>query len=157
MEVTMTTAREIMDRADAALDNRDAAALVAVYADDAVITTPDQGDIVGASAVRAYVDEFLAAFPDMRYEYGQRLESGNIAIDEGFLVGTHTGPLTLATGEIQEPTGRAIRLRSCDVAEVSGDKIVRHRFYFDQMDFLSQLDLLPAQQEAAKSMRDDTV
>ena len=146
-----------MDRADAALDNRDLAGLVSFYADDAVVTTPDQGDLVGASAVRAYLDEFLTAFPDVRYEYGHRLESGNVAIDEGFIVGTHTGPLTLATGEIQEPTGRRIRVRTCDVAEVSGDRIVRHRFYFDQMDFLSQLDLLPVQQDAAQSMRDDTV
>jgi hypothetical protein len=34
-------------------------------------------------------------------------------------------------------------MRSCDVAEVEGGLITSHRFYFDQMDFLGQLGLLP--------------
>ena len=153
----MGTTREIMDRADAAIEARDMEALASFYADDAVITTPDQGELIGGVALRTYLDEFLRAFPDVRYEYVQRLESGHFAVDEGLLIGTHTGPIISPTGETVEPTGASIRLRSCDVAEIENGLIIRHRFYFDQMEFLGQLGLVPAQQEAQKSMRDDTV
>lgn len=44
-------------------------------------------------------------------------------------------------------TGRRQRLRSCDVARVRAGRILRHDFYFDQMDFLGQLGLLPEQQQ----------
>jgi hypothetical protein len=40
-------------------------------------------------------------------------------------------------------TGKQIRVRDCDVATVTGGLLTRHRFYFDQMEFLGQLGLLP--------------
>ena len=66
-----------------------------------------------------------------------------MAIDEGIIVGTHTGPLNLPTGESLPPSGREVRVRSCDVARVENGEITSHHFYFDQMEFLGQLGLLP--------------
>jgi predicted ester cyclase len=40
-------------------------------------------------------------------------------------------------------TGKAVRVRICDIATVQNRVITNHRFYFDQMDFLGQLGLLP--------------
>jgi hypothetical protein len=34
-------------------------------------------------------------------------------------------------------------VRSCDIARVEGGLITTHHFYFDQMEFLGQLGLLP--------------
>jgi ketosteroid isomerase-like protein len=66
-----------------------------------------------------------------------------VAIDEGFVVGTNTGPLALPTGRTLPPTGRQVRVRSCDVATVEDGLITSHRAYFDQLELLGQLGLLP--------------
>jgi ketosteroid isomerase-like protein len=66
-----------------------------------------------------------------------------VAIDEGYVVGTNTAPLPMPSGESVSATGKQIRVRSCDVVTVEGGMVTSHRFYFDQMEFLSQLGLLP--------------
>jgi hypothetical protein len=73
----------------------------------------------------------------------QKHDAGNVAIDEGYLVGTHTGPLPTPSGETIPATGKQINVRSCDVATVEAGVVTQHRFYFDQMEFLGQLGLLP--------------
>ncbi|MCW2615782.1 MAG: SnoaL-like polyketide cyclase [Frankiales bacterium] len=83
---------------------------------------------------------FKQAFPDAPYEPVSQLESGDVAVDEGYLAGTHTGVLSTPEGDVA-PTGRSLRLRSCDVLTVKGGKAVSHRFYFDQLDLVTQLGL----------------
>lgn len=139
----MADAREVLDRLTAAMEAKDLDALAACYAPDARAITPDAGEIVGAEAIRDYLGEFWKAFPDVRYEHIRKHGMGAIAIDEGYVVGTHNGPLTQPNGETVSPTGRVVRVRSCDVAEVQGDKITTHRMYFDQLDFLAQLGMVP--------------
>ncbi|TQJ58089.1 SnoaL-like polyketide cyclase [Arthrobacter sp. SLBN-83] len=61
----------------------------------------------------------------------------------GFVAGTNTGQLGLPTGGILPPTGKQVRVRSCDVARVEAGVITTHHAYFDQMELLGQLGLLP--------------
>ncbi|MDQ3569075.1 MAG: ester cyclase [Actinomycetota bacterium] len=138
----MGEAREVFDRFNGALLNGDLDAAAACYAENAVAVTPDQGEIQGREGIREYLRPFVEAFSDMRFDFSYMYESGNHAIDEGYLVGTHTGPLPTPTGETIPPTGRAIRIRDCDIVTVEGGVITSHRFYFDQMEFLSQLGLI---------------
>lgn len=42
-----------------------------------------------------------------------------------------------------EATLKQVRMRGCDFATVGGGLIVSYRLYFDQMEFLGQLGLLP--------------
>ncbi|TAP42892.1 ester cyclase [Arthrobacter sp. S39] len=139
----MGQAREVMDRLTTAMGEKDKDTLSGCYAADAVAFTPDQGEIRGRDAISNYLFEFWVALPDVRYDYTDRHESGDVAIDEGIIVGTHTGPLNLPTGESLPPSGREVRVRSCDVARVENGEIISHHFYFDQMEFLGQLGLLP--------------
>jgi predicted ester cyclase len=104
--------------------------------------TPDQGQITGRDAIAGYLRQFAEAFPDLRYEYEARHESGNVAIDEGYATGTNTAPLPMPSGETIPATGKQIRVRGCDIATVEGGLITSHRLYFDQMEFLGQLGLL---------------
>ena len=69
-------------------------------------------------------------------------ETADCAIDEGEVVGTHTKPLEMPDGQAIPPTGRQVRMRAADVATVRDGRIVRHDFYFDQLDMLVQLGLL---------------
>jgi ketosteroid isomerase-like protein len=142
-EDTMGEAREVMDRITAALDTHDVKAAAECYATDAVAETPDQGQIRGREAIAEYFQQLTDAFPDVRYEPQHGHESGNVAIDEGYVVGTNTAPLPLPSGETVPATGKQIRVRSCDIISVEDGLATSHRFYFDQMDFLGQLGLLP--------------
>ena len=37
--------------------------------------------------------QFSDAFPDLQYEHIDQHEAGNVAVDEGYITGTHTAPL----------------------------------------------------------------
>jgi len=140
----MGEARDLMDRLTTAVsETKDFQAAAECYSTDAVAVTPDQGEISGRDAIAEYLRQFSDSFPDLRYEYLAKHESGNVAIDEGYVVGTNTGSLPLPSGESIPATGKQIRVRSCDVVTVEGGMATNHRFYFDQMEFLSQLDLAP--------------
>ena len=139
----MGEARDVMDRITEAVFKKDSEALKVLYAPDAVAETPDQGTLNGPDAIAEYLGEFLVALPDASYESVHAHESGATAIDEGYVVGTHTGPLTGPDGETIEGTGRSVRLRACDFATVEGGVVTSHRFYFDNMDFMQQLGLAP--------------
>jgi ketosteroid isomerase-like protein len=141
----MSEARQTIDRMTACMVAHDKDGLGAMYAPDAVITTPDEGEIKGREHIVRYLGTFMDAFPDdLQWEPLAQYESGDAGIDEGWVVGTNTGPLVGPTGETVPPTGKRVRVRSVDIATVSGGLIVRHNFYFDQMELLGQLGLLPA-------------
>jgi uncharacterized protein (TIGR02246 family) len=141
-EAIVGEAREVMDQMTAASNNKDFDALGKLYAEDAVVTTPDGGEIHGRERIVEYFKGYGDAFSESKFEPAAAHEAGNVAIDEGYFVGTNTGPLTTPAGE-QPATGKQIRLRECDIAVVEGGVITQHRFYYDQMEFLSQLGLLP--------------
>ena len=136
-------AREVMDGITEAAFSNDEQRLTALYAADAVAETPDQGKISGRDGIAAWFAGFATAFPDASWESLHKHECGNTAIDEGYVVGTNTGPLKAPTGETIPPTGRRVRVRGCDAATVEDGVVTSHRFYFDQMDLLGQLGLPP--------------
>jgi ketosteroid isomerase-like protein len=137
----MGQAREVLDRCTDAVFRKDKDTVAALYTADATGVTPDAGEIEGNEEVAAWLIDFLDAFPDARYESVYAHESGNTAIDEGYFVGTNTGPLVSPTGETMPATGKSVRFRACDIATVEGGLITSHRFYFDQMEFMGQLGL----------------
>ncbi|MFP5317304.1 MAG: ester cyclase [Acidimicrobiia bacterium] len=139
----MGDARQAMARMTAAMVNRDREALAAAYAPDAIAVTPDEGELKGREEIARYLGAFLTAIPDFHWESLAQHQSGDTAIDEGWVVGTNTGPVTLPDGDTLPATGKAVRVRGCDIATVEDGLIVRHHFYFDQIELLGQLGLTP--------------
>ena len=138
----MGEAREVMDRITDAYFSKDMDAAAKLYAPDAVAVAPDAGELRGRDQIVAWSKELFDAFPDATYEPVNEYEAGNTAIDEGYFVGTNTGPLQGPTGETIPATGKSVRMPACDIATVENGVITRHRFYYDQMDFLGQLGLM---------------
>jgi ketosteroid isomerase-like protein len=137
----MGEARDVLDRMTRAVFSGDVDALADCYAEDAVVVTPDRGEVRGRDSIVDYFRPFFEAFSDIRWDEFQRHEAGNVAIDEGFFTGTHTAPLANPDGESIPATGKRVRLRECDVATVAGGRITSHRMYFDQVDLMNQLGL----------------
>lgn len=138
----MGQAREVTDRLTAAMGSKDKEALARCYAADAVAYTPDKGELRGRDAITSHLFAYWEAMEDVRYEHTAKYEAGDVAINEGVVVGTNTGPLRMPSGETLPATGRTLRIRNCDVTTVKDGEITSHHFYFDQLEFLGQLGLM---------------
>ena len=140
----MGEAREVMDRlTDALTEHPDLKAVAELYAEDAVASTPDEGALHGREDIVEYWRQMTEAVPDARFESLHAYEAGDTAIDEGVYSGRNTGPIQLPTGETLPATQKEIRIRGVDIATVRDGHIVDYRLYFDEMEFLGQLGLLP--------------
>ncbi|MEU9915077.1 ester cyclase [Streptomyces sp. NPDC051001] len=140
----MGEAREVMDRLTEALTTHpDIKAVGELYAEDAVAYTPDEGEIHGRDNIVEYWRQMTDAVPDSTFETLHSYEAGDTAIDEGIFSGRNTGPIQLPTGESLPATQKDVRIRGVDIATVRDGRIVDYRLYFDEMEFLGQLGLLP--------------
>jgi predicted ester cyclase len=111
------------------------------WADNAELVAPG-GQASGREGVLTFLGVFHEAFPDLRLEVTQLLTDGSAAAAEGTLTGTHDGVLHAPNGDVP-PTGRAVELRWAAVYATDGDTLKSEHLFFDQMDFLGQLGLLP--------------
>ncbi|MGX1476591.1 UNVERIFIED_CONTAM: ketosteroid isomerase-like protein [Streptomyces canus] len=140
----MGEAREVMDRlTDALTTHPDLKVIAELYAEDAVARTPDEGEIRGRDNIVEYWRQMTEAVPEATFESLHAYEAGDTAIDEGFFSGRNTGPIQLPTGETLPATQKEVRIRGVDIATVKDGRIVDYRLYFDEMEFLGQLGLLP--------------
>ena len=140
----MGEARDTLDRMTTALMANDLKTVGECYCENAVAITPDDGEVNDRTGIVDYFGKVLQAFPDLHYEYLAKHESATVAIDEGYFTGTNTGNISGPDGESIPATGRQVRVRECDVVTVDDDGLIReHRFYYDQMEFLGQLGLIP--------------
>jgi hypothetical protein len=62
--------------------------------------------------------------------------------DEGVVIGTNTGAVVQSSGETLPATGKSLMLAFAEVAKLEEAKVKRHRLYWDQLAFESQLGLL---------------
>ncbi|MFI6039637.1 ester cyclase [Streptomyces sp. NPDC051315] len=140
----MGQAREVMDRLTEALTTKpDVRVIAELFAEDAVAVTPEAGELHGRDEIVEYWRQMTDAIPEATYEPLHQYEIGSTAIDEGFFGGRNTGPLQLPDGQTMPATHKEVRIRGVDVATVVDGRIVSYRLYFDQMQFLEQLGLLP--------------
>ena len=111
------------------------------WAADAEFKAP-VAEVSGREEIIGFFGVFQNAFPDVRLELHQILGDGSAAAAEGTLSGTHDGVLPTPNGDVA-PTGRALQLRWAAIYATDGDTIKSEHLFFDQMDFLGQLGLLP--------------
>ncbi len=136
----MGEARQVFDRFTAAMTKGNLDEVASLYAEDAVALSPE-GELQSRKEIVEYLRPFTEAFSEFRWEPLHDYEDGNSALDEGWICGVHTGPLPGPDGQPIAATGKSIRLRECDAVTVEGGLITSHRFYYDQMELLSQLGL----------------
>ena len=135
----MSDAKDVILKHIAAVNDRDRDA--DPWATDAHLVAPG-GEAIGREAVLDFLGVFHEAFPDIRLEVQQLLSDGAAAAAEGVLIGTHDGVLHTPGGDIP-PTGQAVTLKWAAVYATDGDTLKSEHLFFDQMDFLGQLGLLP--------------
>jgi hypothetical protein len=142
----MANAREIVNKAIEAYRERDIDAIMALTADDAVLRGPggvDGSELRGHAAIRADAEEGFASAPNAEFEVLRQVAEGDTVVTEFKMTRTHTGPVTLATGEKIDATGRRIRQTMVSIDRVADGKIVETTMYYDRHSVLVQLGLLP--------------
>ena len=147
----MADLKQISDRGTAAFNAHDAAALVAL--EDPSVTNSVPGptgrrELSGREASRQYNQSWFDAFPDAKITVINEVIAGDYLVQEGTFNGTNTGVWKSDVGDMPA-TGKTLSGTYCQVSKVKDDLIVSSNLYFDQVEVMSQLGLMPAPAEAA--------
>jgi len=139
----MTGTKELAGRFVAAFNAHDEKALLALDASDSTLTAPGGPALRGAQASSGYAMAWLNAFPDARMVVRNQTITDDTIVQEFTFEGTHTATLHAPTGDIPA-TNRHLSGRGAQVLKIRDGLIADTQIYFDQVDVLTQLGLMPA-------------
>lgn len=125
-----------------AYNARDAEGIGRLVSDSIMLSRPGQSVAGRAELIGAYEVDW-ADFPDCRIDLKSAVAEGRQVFAEATLLGTNTGSLHLPDGTMAPPTGRRVVLDWAAVGEVDDGVLSRLRVYWDNLDFMQQLGLLP--------------
>ena len=135
--------RDVVEKLVRAVENRDADALGALFADEALLHHPLSPEpIRGKPAILASEQALFEAFSDIEIEVLRVVAERDDVAVELVLRATNTGPLDVGADEPLPPTGRRIELRSVWFLRLRADgRIAEERDYLDTAGFFRQLGL----------------
>jgi hypothetical protein len=125
-------------------DAGDLDAFIDMMAPDCTWSTPN-GQLTGRDELRGWLAPWIAGFPHQRrHDLDRVVEHEGTVYCEGRFVGVNEGPMESPEG-VLPPTGRPLELRFALIVEgdVAAQQATAVSLYFDQLDFLGQLGLLP--------------
>jgi predicted ester cyclase len=146
----MSDLKNLSARANAAFNAHDADALAALDDANVVITYPSpngRAEKRGREASKEYNQAWFTAFPDAKTTLINEVIADDNIVQEGDFQGTNTGTWKSEAGDMPA-TGKTVNGHYCLVAKVANDQIISSHLYFDQVELMSQLGLMPAPAEA---------
>lgn len=136
---------ETIDRFKKAYATNTAASVMALYADDVVMISPDDmAPMKGKKAYQETMEGYYKSFPDMKEEIVSihYLEASNTVALELRITGTNTGPMMGMDGKMLKPTGKKLDFRMASFAKLNDQGlIVEERNYMDNSHINKQLGL----------------
>jgi steroid delta-isomerase-like uncharacterized protein len=126
----------------AAFNDHDESRIRELNAENTVFEAPGDVHIEGREAATQYAMAWLNAFPDARLNVKNEFASGDWVVQEFTFEGTHEGTLSGQAGEIPA-THRRLNGRGVQIFRVANDAVVDTRLYYDQVQLLTQLGLMP--------------
>ncbi len=138
----MPEVKETTDRFVTAFNAHDEKSLTALHADDIKFNAPGGFKATNAKDATAFAMTWLKAFPDGTMKVRSEITSGPWVVQEVLMEGTHTAPLESPTGTIA-PTYKKVVGYGVQLLRVENGKIAEARIYFDQLDQMKQLGLIP--------------
>ena len=99
--------------------------------------------IKGPKAIRAGLEPFLKAFPDIRLVTEHQSGAGDWVTQLSHMRGTQTRPLEVPGGPAIPATNKSVRVSVAMIARLEGGKFAEINVYFDQMAMMAQLGLAP--------------
>lgn len=107
------------------------------YAADVVLhhTKPETK---GKDAAKAYYANFVTGFSDRKFTVVQSFSKGDDLVKYWHFTGTHTGVFFGIPA-----TGKKVDVIGCTIAKIVNGKITEEQDFFDNLEFLQQLGLIP--------------
>jgi steroid delta-isomerase-like uncharacterized protein len=138
----MTEVKDTAAHFVTAFNAHDEKALNALHADNIKFEAPGGFKATNAHDATAYATRWLKAFPNGRMTVKSEIVSAPWIAQEIVMEGTHTGPLEGPTGTVQ-PTHKKVVGKGVQLLRIENGKILEARIYFDMLDQLTQLGLIP--------------
>jgi quinol monooxygenase YgiN/predicted ester cyclase len=138
----MSTYSDLLDYYVERYNAGDLAAVMDLYADDAVQLMPD-GIFKGRDEIEKRLALELNAFTEVRHSVESFLEQDDLFADEFIFRGTHTSTVRLPDGTELPPTGLRVEIRGMELVQMRDSKIIVDNLYYDNVAVLAQLGLLP--------------
>jgi predicted ester cyclase len=142
MPTTLTDPKTLAARYNQAFNAHDEIALKSLFADNARFIAPGDVRLVGRDAIAGYTNSWMKALPDARITVTHEIVSGPWVVQEFTFDGTHKAPLTGPMGTIQA-TNRKVSGQSVSITRYENDLAVETRLYFDVVQLLTQLGVMP--------------
>ena len=95
----------------------------------------------GSDEVLAYVQGWKTGFPDLVGKCENRIDAGDVLVEECSWTSTNTGNLVAPDGSTIPPTGKSVNLKNVLIWEFQDGKVKPVKNYLDMMTMLSQLGL----------------
>jgi predicted ester cyclase len=111
-------------------------------AENAVLEAPGDVRLEGREAASQYAMAWLRGFPDARITVHNELEAGDWVVQEFTFEGTHSDTLSTPAGDIPA-TNRRLKGRGVQLLRVEAGTVADTRLYYDQVQVLTQLGLMP--------------
>lgn len=134
--------REVAGRWRDAFNAHDEQTMRALTAPDATLTAPPQITVEGAEAVTAYAMAWANAFPDAKIDVHHETVEGDTVVQEFTFNGTHLATLSGPSGDVPA-TNKQLAGRGTQAIVVRDGVVQEFRLYFDQVDVMTQLGLMP--------------
>ena len=146
---TVTPALAAVQTAGALFDaikRRDVDSVLALDTDDAVGDVVAIGEFRGKTAIRRFLEEMFAAFPDLDLVVDHLFGDDSSAVVQWHATATFAG----APFQGIEPTGKRVTIRGVDVVDVVSGQIVRDTMYYDGASLARQIGMLPSSGSGAE-------
>ena len=104
-----------------------------------VVMHASPSDVVGIDSARAYYANYLTGFSNITFTIKDVFGQGDKLVKYWNFKGTHTGVFFGIP-----PTGKTVSLDGTTLVRMVNGKIAEERDFFDNMDFMTQLGLMPA-------------
>jgi steroid delta-isomerase-like uncharacterized protein len=138
----MTEVKDTAAHFVTAFNAHDEKALNALHADHIKFEAPGGFKATNAHEATAYSSNWFKAFPNGKMTVQNEIVSAPWVIQEVVMEGTHSGLLQGPTGTVQ-PTHKKVVGKGVQLLRIENGKIVEARIYFDMLDQLTQLGLIP--------------
>ncbi len=110
--------------------------LDSAYAPDVVLHTVPETK--GAANAKAYYANYVTGFSDREFTVKETFAQGNKLTKYWVFKGKHTGDFFGIPA-----TGKTVSVEGCTIATIINGKITEERDFFDNLEFLRQLGLMP--------------
>ncbi|TML58758.1 MAG: ester cyclase [Actinobacteria bacterium] len=138
----MADAREVGAKFVEAFNAHDEERIRQLNAENATIEAPGDMRVEGREPTTQYAMAWLRAFPDARLTVHNELVDGDWVVQQFTFEGTHEDTLSSPNGDIPATHNR-LQGRAVQLFKVEGDTVTETHLYFDQVQVMTQLGLMP--------------